>query len=96
MRFSGKVASQTSENGEKSSFGSDFDRFRPDLGFPSFLCILPPLVAIHCSKLSLHAIYKETNEPKLRKWQKNLISGPVLAQIWAPKTFFVRFNSTRC
>ena len=37
----------------------------------------------HCCKLSLYTISRETNEPNLRKWQKNQF----WAQIWAPKFF---------
>ena len=54
----------------------------PNLGPPIFfLWVSPLLVVRHCSKLSLHAISRETNE------SKNLVSGPSLvhlAQIWAP------------
>ena len=42
--------------------------------------VLPLLVVRHCSKLSLYAISRETNE------SKNLVPGPILvhlAQIWA-------------
>ena len=53
----------------------------PNLGPPIFfLWVSPLLVVRHCSKLSLHAISRETNE------SKNLVSGPSLVhlpQIWA-------------
>ena len=41
---------------------------------------------------------KETNEPNLRKWQKNYFDL-ILAyfgQTLVPKNFFVGFTSTRC
>ena len=47
-----------------------------------FWWILPLLDVRHCCKLSLYAISRKTNKPKLRKWLKNLVSGPNLAQIW--------------
>ena len=56
-----------------------------------FLQVLPLLVIRKCSKLSSYAIYRKTNEPNLRKWQKNLILDPILAcltPIWAPNFFW--------
>ena len=47
---------------------------------PNFLQVLSLPVVRNCSKLSLYAISRETNE------SKNLVSGPILvhlAQIWA-------------
>ena len=35
-----------------------------------FLWVLLLLGVRHCCKISLHAIPRKTNEPKLRKWQK--------------------------
>ena len=58
------------------------------------LLILPLLDIRHCCKLSLYAISRKTNESNLRKWQKNLVSGLILAhltQIWAAKFFFFFF-----
>ena len=37
----------------------------------NFFVDLPVLDVRHCCKLSLYAISKKTNEPNLRKWQKN-------------------------
>ena len=45
------------------------------------------LVVSYCSKISSYTIEKKTNEPNLRKWQKNLISGPN----FDPKIFFHGF-----
>ena len=36
-----------------------------------FLQVLPLLVVRHCSRLWSCAIWRKTNEPNLRKWQKN-------------------------
>ena len=47
------------------------------------------VTSYHCMQFQ-----KKPNEPSLRKWQKNLVSGPILAhlaQIWSPKIFFVGF-----
>ena len=55
---------------KKPSFGPNFDSFGPNLSPNFFSCILPPLYAIHCCKLSSYAISRKTNEPTLRKWQK--------------------------
>ena len=41
---------------------------------------------------------EKTKDANLRKWQKNLISGPIMAhltQIFSPQNFFVGFISTR-
>ena len=45
---------------------------------------------MHCYKLSFYAISRKTNETNLRKWQQNLVLGPILespAQIRAPNFF---------
>ena len=39
----------------------------------------------------MYAILRKTNEPNLKKWQKNLVLGPILAplaQIRGPNFFF--------
>ena len=75
-QYQGKIMNQTSENGKKKLI----------LGL-----ILVGYV-IHYYKLSLYAISRETNEPNLRKWQKELVLGPILAhfaQIWATNFFFL-------
>ena len=44
-------------------------------------------------RLSFYVISRKTKEPHLTKWQKNLILGPILAQlaqVWVWK-FFCRF-----
>ena len=55
----------------KLNFGPNFGQFDPDLGPEIFSWILPLLVVRHCCNLSLYAISRKTNEPNLRKWQKN-------------------------
>ena len=70
---------ETWENGEKPNFGPDFSLFRPNLGPKSFLRVLPQLVVRNCSNLSLYVISRKINEPNLRKWQKKLISDPILS-----------------
>ena len=65
----------------------------------TFPWILPLLDVRRCCKLSLYAISRKTNEKKLEKMTKNLVSGLILAplaQIWAQKFLFVNFISTRC
>ena len=56
--------------GKKTHFGPAFG---PNLvpNFFSFTWVLPLVYVIHCSKLSLYAISGKSNEPKLKKWQKN-------------------------
>ena len=80
----------------KNLFWAWFWPFLTQIWSPIFFTwVLPLLDVIHCYKLSLYTISRKTYEPNLRKWQKNLVSGPILAplaQIWAPKTFF---TSTR-
>ena len=72
MQSQRKLMNKTWENGKNPSFGPDFDPFGPNLGSKFFFWwILPLLNVRHCSKLSLYAISRKTNEPNLRKWQKN-------------------------
>ena len=53
--------------------------FGPNFGCPKFFSwVLPLLVVKHCSKLSSCAIWGKTNEPNLRKCQKNMISSSIL------------------
>ena len=47
---------QTSENGKKTNFGSDFDPFGPSLGVQLFWWVLPLLAARHCSELSISSM----------------------------------------
>ena len=73
---------QNWENDRKPSFGPDFDRFGPNfVPIISFLWILSLVNIRHCRELSLHAISRKTNKTNLRKWQKNLASGPMLAPL---------------
>ena len=76
--------------------GPDFSTFGPNLGPTLFFSrILPLLDARHCCNLSLYATARKTNEPNLRKWQKNLVLDLFLVplvQILVPKTFFVDFT----
>ena len=62
----------------------------PILAPKRFQSILPELDVRHCYKLSLYAISKKTNEPSLRKWQKNQFLGPILTpwpKFWPRKVF---------
>ena len=55
--------------------------FEPSLGTPKFFpWVLPLLVVRQCFKLSSYAISRKTNGPNLKKWQKNLILGLILAR----------------
>ena len=77
---------QTWKRNKKPNFGP----FGPISGPQIFMQGLPLLVIKHCSKLSSYAIYKKTNAPNLRKWQKNFILHPILAyftQIWTTNFF---------
>ena len=71
--------------------GQILARFGPDLVPPNFFSwVLLLLDVTHCHKLSSYAISRKINEPNLRKWQKNLVSGPILAplaQVWALNFF---------
>ena len=55
-----------------------------------FWWVVPLLGLIHCCKLSLYAISRKTNESNLRKWQKNLVLGPIwnLQPKFGLQTFF--------
>ena len=45
----------------------------------TFLLVLPVRDAMHCCKLSLYAISRNINETNLRKRQKELLLGQILA-----------------
>ena len=77
----------TWKNGEKPNFGTNFSPFGPNLVLQKKICVSTLLVVSYCSKISSYTIEKKTNEPNLRKWQKNLISGPN----FDPKIFFRGF-----
>ena len=94
MLFQGKLMNQTWENGKKPSCGLNFG---PNLVPQNFFSLVLSLLDVrNCWKLSLYAISRKTNKPNLRKWEKNLVVGPILAQIWSPEIFFIGFVSTRC
>ena len=99
MKFKGKLKIKLEKMAKKTNFEPECDPFWPKFGPQIFFSLVLPLLdVIHCYKLSLHAIKRKTNEPNLRKWQKNLVSGLILtplAQIWFPKFFFVGFTSTK-
>ena len=95
IQFQGKLMIQTQRNDGKPHFEPDLGPLGSNAGCQIFFV---NLVVKHCSKLSSYAIQRKTNEPNLRKWQKNLIFDPIfasLAQIWVPKIIFVGFTSTR-
>ena len=71
MQFQTKLMIQTWENSKKTNFRPDFGPFGSKFGLWNFFfLVLPLLDFVHYRKLSLHAISKKTNEPKLRKLQK--------------------------
>ena len=71
----GKLVMQPWENGKNPDFRPNLDPLKSFfMGFTS----------TRCSKLSSFAIYEKTNEPNLKKIMKNLILGPILAQMWPP------------
>ena len=91
---------QTLENSKKPNFGPDFGYFGSNaspkkffLSFTSTRCYH----VTHCCMLSLYAISRKTNEPNLEKWQKNLVSGVIVArlfQIQASNFFFKNLASS--
>ena len=72
-----------------TNFGFNFGPYLgPNIFFVSFI---PLLDFRHCCKLSMYAISRKTKVQNLRKWQKKLIPGLILArlvQIWVPNIFF--------
>ena len=80
---------------KKPSFGPNFGLFWPKFSHSKiFLWILVLLDVRNCCKLSLYAIPGNTNEPNLRKWQKNPSFRPDFSPNMGPKKFFVGFIST--
>ena len=76
----------------KTQFGPNFlPKFGPQR---FFLWILPVLDLRHCCKLSLYAISRKINEPKLRKCKKTQFQAPFWPK-FGPKDFFCGFTSTR-
>ena len=65
VQYQGKIMMQPWENGKYPNFG-------PILRPQKLLSrVLPMLVVKKCSKLSTYVISTKTNEPNLKKWQKN-------------------------
>ena len=65
VQYQGKLTMQPCENNKNPNF-------RPNLGPPNFfLMVLALLVVQKCSKLSSYAIFRKTNRPNLKKWQKS-------------------------
>ena len=65
MQFKGKLINQTKQNDKKNNSGSK----KNNSNF--FPWVLPLLDVINFYKLPLYAISRKTNEPNLKKWQKN-------------------------
>ena len=93
---------QTKKNGQKTNFGSNFSLFWSKFGLKNFC--FEGITSTWCYT-SLQAItvcnFKESQWSKLEKMIKNLVSGPILAQICLPsqKTFFrvlLLQNITHC
>ena len=89
------------KNDKYPSFGPDFGRFSPNLGQKFFSWILHQLDVMNYCKLSLYWTSRKTNENKVEKIAKNLVSGPILARfglnsLHPPKNIFVGFTSTKC
>ena len=66
-----------------------------------FSWILHQLDVMNYCKLSLYWTSRKTNENKVEKIAKNLVSGPILARfglnsLHPPKNIFVGFTSTKC
>ena len=70
----------------------------PILAPKFFFVSLLLLLVRYCSKLSPYAIYRKTNEPNMRKWQKTDFRSDfgLFDSKSAPKIIFVSFTSTRC
>ena len=85
IQFQGKRMIQTQDNGQKPLFGPDLGQLDPNSGHQNFYT---ELVVRHCSKLSSYAIWRETYEPNLRKWQKTdrrtgrRTEGQTDGQVW--------------
>ena len=81
---------------QKTYFQTQFWPLWPKCGLQKhFSWILLPPDVRNCYKLSLYAISRKTNKPKLRKWQKNQF----WAQFWfiwptfGPQIFFPKSGS---
>ena len=88
VQYHGKLMMQSLENDEKPNLG-------PNFGPPNFFSwFLPLWVVRDCSKLSAYAIWWKTDEPNLRKWQKNPNFGPDFGAFdsnLGHKNFFLEF-----
>ena len=77
----------------------NFDPFGPNLLPKLFSLILILLDVIHCCKLSWYAISKITNDPNLRKLQKQKSFGSNSGSFGpnlGPKIIFIIFSSNKC
>ena len=73
MQFKGKLMNQTSENGKKTNFGSDF---RPNLGHQFFFPKNLASSVTRChGQLSSCKIPEKTNDVILRKLSDRRIDG---------------------
>ena len=92
-----KTNEQNLRKWKKTSFGLDFGPFGANLGFKNIFSKILPLIDLrHCRQLLLNATSRTTNEPNLIKWQKNLVSGPILTHLTqsrAAKLFFQNSGS---
>ena len=52
-----------------------------------FLQVFPVLVVRNCLNLSSYVIYRKSNEPHLRKWQKKTNFGPGFGPKFGPQFF---------
>ena len=68
MQFQGKIMNQRLENGKKTSFGPNFDRFVPNSG-RQFLFLR------YHGQLSSYTISEITNDPILRKLSDGRTDG---------------------
>ena len=87
MLFSGKLMNKLEKMAKKKTgFRPDFGSFGSNLGPKNFFDVR------HCCKLSLYAISRKTNEPSLRKQQKNQFCGDfgLYQPKFGPQKYFVQ------
>ena len=66
----------------KTQFQEQFWLLWPKFGFQKkFSWILPPLDVKHVRQAIIVCNLEKNNELNMRKWQKNLVLGPLLAQL---------------
>ena len=83
LHLKGKLINQTWENGKKPNFGPDFCPFWPKFG-PQFFLFFVGATSIRCYTLLQTIIvcnFKENQRTKLEKMAKNLVLGPIFAQL---------------